>query len=82
MDSIPVPTAADLASHCRALSRHTLADLFASDSQRFTRLSFAWDGWLVDLSKERLGSETLPMLVAYAAAAGLPGWIAALLAGE
>jgi glucose-6-phosphate isomerase len=82
MNLTPVPTATDLASHCRALSRRTLADLFALDPERFTRLSFAWDDWLVDLSKERLGTDTLPLLVAHAAATGLPGWIAALFAGE
>src|SRR6516165_11686033 len=76
------PTATDLASHCRTLSRRTLADLFASDPERFTRLSFAWDDWLVDLSKERLGADTLPLLVEHAAASDLPGWIAALFAGE
>jgi len=78
----PAPTPTELASHCRALARRTLADLFALDPERCSRLCFAWDDWLVDLSKERLGSETLPLLVAHAAAAGLPGWISALFAGE
>jgi glucose-6-phosphate isomerase len=78
----PDPAPADLASHCRALSRRTLADLFATDPERFARLSFAWDDWLVDLSKERLGPDTLPLLVAHAAGTDLPGWIAALFAGE
>jgi glucose-6-phosphate isomerase len=73
---------ADLAGHCRALTRRTLAELFATDPDRFARLSFGWDDWLVDLSKERLGPETLPLLVAHADAIGLPGWIAALFAGE
>ncbi len=71
-----------LANHCRALSGTTLATLFARDPNRFARLSFTWDDWLVDLSKERLGPDTLPLLVAHAEAAGLPGWIAALVAGE
>ena len=31
MNPTPDPTAADLASHCRALSRRTLAELFAAD---------------------------------------------------
>ena len=82
MNRTSVPPATDLASHCRALSRHTIAELFAADPDRFTRLSFAWDDWLVDLSKERLGTDTLPLLVAHAEAVGLPGWIAALFAGE
>jgi glucose-6-phosphate isomerase len=76
------PTPADLSGHCHALARRTLSDLFAADPGRFARLSFAWDGWLVDVSKERLGQDTLPLLVAHATTAGLPGWIAALFAGE
>jgi len=76
------PTSADLASHCRTLAGTTLADLFARDPDRFGRLSFGWDDWLIDLSKERLGADTLPLLVAHANGAGLPGWIAALFAGE
>ncbi|HVN34827.1 MAG TPA: glucose-6-phosphate isomerase [Casimicrobiaceae bacterium] len=79
---MPAPAAADLAAHCRALTRRTLAELFALDPERYARLSFAWDDWLVDLSKERLGTDTLPLLAAHAAATGLPGWIAALFAGE
>jgi glucose-6-phosphate isomerase len=79
---MPAPDLQDLANHCRALSGTTLAAFFASDPDRFARMSFAWDDWLVDLSKERLGPDTLSLLVAYAAASGLPGWIAALVAGE
>jgi len=78
--STPVPV--DLSAHCRALAGTTLAELFARDAGRFARLSFVWEDWLVDLSKERLGPETLPLLVAHATASGLPGWIAALFAGE
>ena len=72
----------DLADQRRALAGTPLAELFARDPGRFARLSFGWDDWLVDLSKERLGPDTLPTLVAHAAAVGLPGWIAALFAGE
>ncbi len=56
--------------------------MFGDDAGRFARLSFAWDGWLVDLSKERLAADTLPLLVAHARETGLEGWIAALFAGE
>ena len=72
----------DLTAHRRSLDGATLAELFARDPDRFARLSFAWDDWLVDLSKERLGPDSLPLLVAHARAAGLPGWITALFAGE
>ncbi len=82
MTPTTAPDLQDLTDHCRALSGTPLAAFFARDPDRFARLSFAWDDWLVDLSKERLGPDTLPLLVAHAAAAGLPGWIAALAAGE
>src|SRR5215831_2537747 len=76
------PATVDLAEHRRALAGTTLAQLFAHDADRFAQLSFTWDDWLVDLSKERLARDTLPLLVARARAADLPGWIAALFAGE
>ncbi len=76
------PSAADLADHRRALAGTPLVGLFARDPQRFERLSFAWDDWLVDVSKERLGAETLPLIAAHARSLGLEGWIAALFAGE
>jgi len=76
------PVSADLSAHCHALAGTPLAELFARDAERFARLSFVWDDWLVDLSKERLAPETLTLLAAHATATGLPGWIAALFAGE
>ncbi len=80
-NSPPAPT--DLSAHCHALAGTPLAQLFARDPDRFARLSFVWDDWLVDLSKERLGPDTLPLLVAHATPrAAFPGWIAALFAGE
>jgi len=82
MDPTPSDAAQDLTAQCRALAGTTLAQLFAADPDRFAHLSFGWDDWLVDLSKERLGRETLPLLLAHAEAIGLPGWIAALFAGE
>jgi glucose-6-phosphate isomerase len=77
-----LPAIADFAEHRRTLAGISLAQLFARDADRFARLSFAWDDWLVDLSKERLARDTLPLLIAHAHATGLPGWIAALFAGE
>jgi glucose-6-phosphate isomerase len=77
----PIRTS-EFIDHRRALSGTTLRDLFARDPRRFENLSFAWDEWLVDLSKERLAPETLALLVGEARAAGLEGWIAALFAGE
>ena len=80
--SMQPPVDTDLANHRHALAGQTLAQLFAGDPERFDHLSFSFDDWLVDLSKERLTRETLLLLVAHARDAGLEGWIAALFAGE
>src|SRR4030095_411240 len=61
---------------------NTVAQLCAGDPGRFLNLSFAFDDWLVDVSKERLTRETLMLLAAHARDAGLEGWISALFAGE
>jgi len=65
-----------------AVRATTLGGLFAADPARFDAFSWSWDGWLVDLSKERLTHEVLAALLREADAAGLPAWIAALFAGE
>jgi len=81
MTSVPsaAPTLDTLRSALRAT---TLADLFAADPGRFDALSWSWDGWLVDVSKERVTPQVVAALCAEAEASGLPGWIAALFAGE
>jgi len=71
-----------LAAQSGSLAGTTLAQLFAADADRYSRLSFTWDDWLVDLSKERLGRDTLPALIAHAESIDLAAWITALFAGE
>ncbi len=79
---MPPSASVELTAHCRALAGIPLTGLFARDPQRFERLSVRWGEWLVDLSRERLGAESLPLLAAHARSIGLEGWIAALFAGE
>jgi glucose-6-phosphate isomerase len=76
------PPLTALAERKRALAATTLAQLFAADPDRAGRLSIVWDGWCVDCSKERIDAATLQLLDEHASARGLPGWIAALFAGE
>jgi glucose-6-phosphate isomerase len=76
-DALPTPEALR-----HALRGTTLAGLFAADPDRYARLSLAWDGWRVDLSKERVTPEVIAALVREAERASLPAWIAALFAGE
>ena len=79
---MPTPAIPELSAHARSLAGTPLTELFAREPDRQQRMSFIWDDWLVDLSKERIGSDTLSLLVTHATAAGLPGWISALFAGE
>jgi len=71
-----------LRSAARTLAGTPLADLFARDPERVARLTVEAEGFRADLSKERLLPETLAGLCEHARDAGLPAWIAAILAGE
>jgi glucose-6-phosphate isomerase len=76
------PAAHALQEHRAALAGRTLSDLFAADADRFTRLSLSWDQWLADWSKQRVTPQTMDSLLAFAHAANLPAWIAAMFSGE
>ena len=81
MMSVP-PQFDDLADHARRLSATTLHELFACDPERARTLSFDWNDWRIDVSKERIDDPALDALLHAAEAANLPHWIAALFAGE
>jgi glucose-6-phosphate isomerase len=68
--------------HAQSLRGQHLRDLFAADPQRFEKLSVRWNGWLLDLSKQRITPQTLPLLAGLWQAADVPGWIARMRAGE
>ena len=71
--------------HAHGLRDVHLRDLFAHDPTRFQRLSVRWNQsgeWLLDLSKQRITAETLPLLAGLWTAADVPGWIAKMRAGE
>ena len=65
-----------------AIRGRTLAHLFDLDPRRVDRLSSAWQGWLVDFSKERVTGQGLDALLDHALSVNLASWIAALFAGE
>ncbi|MFN8828600.1 MAG: glucose-6-phosphate isomerase [Labrys sp. (in: a-proteobacteria)] len=71
-----------LAAHREALGTQTLRSLFAADPQRFDRLSLRDGDLLVDLSKNRLTTETVGLLTALARAADVEGRRDAMLRGE
>jgi glucose-6-phosphate isomerase len=72
--------------HAHGLRDAHLRELFEHDPLRFQRLSVRWsqggDDWLLDLSKQRIVPETLPLLAGLWEAADVPGWIAKMRAGE
>ena len=71
--------------HAHGLRDVHLRELFDEDQARFARLSVRWshgDDWLLDLSKQRIRPETLPLLTGLWEAADVPGWIAKMRAGE
>ena len=78
MSSVP-DSIAQIAS---GLRRERIADLFARDPARVEQLTFAWNDWRVDVSKERISHDALAALLAHAEALNLPHWIAALFSGE
>ena len=59
-----------------------LRDMFAADAQRFSHLSTGWNGWLLDYSKQRVGTATMGLLHGLWQSADVPGWIARMRAGE
>jgi glucose-6-phosphate isomerase len=76
------PAYATLAGHARRLQATTLQQLFARDASRTDALGFEWDGWRIDIAKERIDAPTLSALLEAAEGANLPHWIGALFAGE
>ena len=72
----------DLAESARRLASTTLHELFARNADRARALTFDWNDWRIDISKERIDEDALAALLRAAEAANLPHWIAALFAGE
>jgi glucose-6-phosphate isomerase len=71
-----------LEGHAAALRRTTLADLFAREPDRVTRMSIETPGILFDFSKMRADADAIAQLEALADRADLAGWRARLFAGE
>jgi glucose-6-phosphate isomerase len=71
-----------LAAHASAVRQRHLRDLFAADAGRFERFSFRCGDLLLDLSRQRLETETLRLLLDLAEEADVPRWRDRMLAGE
>jgi glucose-6-phosphate isomerase len=70
-----------LLDHQQAMAGVHMRDLFASDPQRFARMSREACGLFVDYSKHRATDETLRLLVALARQADVEGWRDKMFAG-
>ena len=71
-----------LETHRESLAGTHLRGLFADDPERASNFSLAFDGILLDFSKQRLDQRTLPLLVALAEEASVSRSIARMFAGE
>ncbi|GBG01996.1 glucose-6-phosphate isomerase [Azospira sp. I13] len=71
-----------LLAHRQAIGSKHLRELFALEPQRFEHLSCRLGDFLADFSKQRIATETLPLLTALARAADVEGWRDRMFAGE
>ena len=72
----------DLLGHAEEMKERHLRELFKSEANRFDRLSFTAENFLLDLSKQRITKQTLSQLTALAEQQNLHEWIEKLFAGE
>ncbi|MEK9723032.1 MAG: glucose-6-phosphate isomerase [Rhodospirillaceae bacterium] len=70
-----------LAAHRDAIAGVTVADRLAAEPDRFAAFAHELGGLLLDLSKTRIGADTLDLLVDLARAADVEGACARMLAG-
>ena len=71
-----------LAEHAKCLKDRHLADLFDEDVSRFDNFSYQTDGFLLDLSKQRIVDETLTLLVNLAEQQQLGDWVEKLFINQ
>ena len=71
-----------LLDHRERFKASHLRDLFAANSDRFTRFAFELEGMLVDFSKQRVDQRTIELLLELTKAADLETWRARLFAGD
>ena len=76
------PAYAALAAHYETIKEIHLRELFADDPQRAERFTFDVVGLNADLSKNRITSETLMLLVSLAEQSGLRDHIEAMFRGD
>ncbi len=71
-----------VAAHAHELSAVHLRELSEQDPQRWQNFHVEHDSWLLDISRQRIASKTLPLLFDLARAANLEARIAAMFRGD
>jgi glucose-6-phosphate isomerase len=77
-----LPAWGALSAHARDASKLQLRDLAASDPKRWQNFHVEFDGWLLDVSRQRITHETLKLLFDLALAVDVPGRRAAMFRGD
>lgn len=72
----------NLQSHAYYMSQSHISTLFKEDTKRFEQYTFEQKEILLDLSKQRITSETLSLLIELAKEKSLSKWISQLFEGE
>jgi glucose-6-phosphate isomerase len=71
-----------VASHANEIGKAPLRSLTDADPQRWQQLHVEYDSWLLDISRQRITTKTLSLLMELARAADLPARIAAMFRGD
>jgi glucose-6-phosphate isomerase len=71
-----------VANHAQTMKSVHLRDLAAADLERWAHFHVEHDGWLLDLSRQRITQETLALLLDLARATDLSGHLAAMFRGD
>src|SRR6204780_742607 len=77
-----LPAWAAVAAHAKDLVKTKLRDLAASDPKRWQNFHVEHDGWLLDISRQRITHQTLALLFDLARAVDVAGRIAAMFRGD
>jgi glucose-6-phosphate isomerase len=77
-----LPAWGAVAAHAKELGKAQLRDLAASDPKRWQNFHVEHDGWLLDISRQRITHETLALLFDLARAVDVSGRIAAMFRGD
>jgi glucose-6-phosphate isomerase len=71
-----------VAAHAQEMSAVHLRDLAGSDANRWQKLHYEFDTWLLDISRQRVTQQTLSLLLDLARATSLAERIAAMFRGD